>query len=990
MKNIQLYILIAIIAIIQLVPLTSKCQSFLDGYFEIFDQIETETGFLLNRSFLFESEVEPFLLSDDIPTLSDRRVFSSPFEWRKLYRDLETAEINTPKSLLPYSFYPDLSENESTVYLGIIYMDADYLIIDSLPNYIHPVDSFILPDAPKKIVNIATVSNLKNVVPSKEVDFVIDTTLLFTNKDEKITGIEIDFGDGSGSQYFSLNDRTIRVDYPSAGEKSIIYKLITDSYNELVTFSNLIIENEEIANTPSQYVTTNLPNGQISGAYYSTFLGCDNVLDKPIIIVEGFDPYAMRDLNKARKVLLDKYRNTDDNSALYSHLINRGYDIITVVFENNSDDIHNNALVLQEVIREINNNKVGFYESIIIGQSMGGIITRIALKTFENNNEEHYVRLYVSFDSPHKGANLPISLQELLKDATDMDTTFLYKILSPIIFNTFGGGAFGSIGGGIGTGISVLSNFVIGDIAQYLIEENIDEQLPEDQRPSDKKVSLDDLVKANESKAALQLLIRTNTEKQSKNTVHERFQSELNIIGFPERCRNISLFNGSNTAKPSGIEFTDKYLDTLENRKFGIGYSVFAKVSQTNKENFKGSQIKATGLWIPVVHETGKFTFFDKPYDLAPGGNVGKGLTKAIPFVPTSSAIALNTDLITGKDWLFYHDETDLSRNKKALVSSNLVPFDDMYGQSENTPHGSLNSLNGLVNKFFDREFMTDTLDLQNRMIRNNQARDFEATNIVSIGRNVNHWSSSDDEKLFAEGDFVMANNSKTRIKSGGSIEFQAGTEIEVGAYLETEITPSYCRDYRSKSNSNFNKIIANPIFNVQVKNSNLVECSLINKSPFANAKDYEWSIHGLDFHQDGIGESFSIEDAPSGQYLIQCSLFDQSRTSAKIIRIQDKITVLSSNDYEPIELDTKEIRFMVYPNPTSNHIYIQSPNKWNNNVNILITDVNGKVVHRNEKVELSNGSNTNIDVSSLPSGFYFVQISADTGIQEVHKITVF
>lgn len=44
---------------------------------------------------------------------------------------------------------------------------------------------------------------------------------------------------------------------------------------------------------------------------------------------------------------------------------------------------------------------------------MGGLITRYALARMENEGEEHETGTYLSYDSPHNGAWIPVALQQL-------------------------------------------------------------------------------------------------------------------------------------------------------------------------------------------------------------------------------------------------------------------------------------------------------------------------------------------------------------------------------------------------------------------------------------------------------------------------------------------------------------------------------------------------------------------------------------------------
>src|SRR5690606_23245346 len=82
-----------------------------------------------------------------------------------------------------------------------------------------------------------------------------------------------------------------------------------------------------------------------------------------------------------------------------------------------------NAMVLIKLIQEVNAELAtnGSNEKIvIIGPSMGGQIARYALAYMEKRQAlgvadmDHNTRLYISFDSPHRGANIPISAQQAL------------------------------------------------------------------------------------------------------------------------------------------------------------------------------------------------------------------------------------------------------------------------------------------------------------------------------------------------------------------------------------------------------------------------------------------------------------------------------------------------------------------------------------------------------------------------------------------------
>ena len=95
-----------------------------------------------------------------------------------------------------------------------------------------------------------------------------------------------------------------------------------------------------------------------------------------------------------------------------------GYDIVYVDFDNGTDFIQRNAYLLERVIRWVNENKTGTEPNVILSMSMGGLVSQYALRDIElagspanNSAFPHQVRLLITHDSPHQGANIPLSVQ---------------------------------------------------------------------------------------------------------------------------------------------------------------------------------------------------------------------------------------------------------------------------------------------------------------------------------------------------------------------------------------------------------------------------------------------------------------------------------------------------------------------------------------------------------------------------------------------------
>ena len=157
-------------------------------------------------------------------------------------------------------------------------------------------------------------------------------------------------------------------------------------------------------------------NSNVIEGKYLTILGTDNsTITNPFIIVEGFDflnnqsfEDYLRLYNAGNILNADFYRN----SLIYS-LHNANYDVIILDFDNSTDWIQNNAMLLVELINSLNLTKDNL---VVMGYSMGGLVARYALTWMESQGQNHHTRLYISHDAPHKGANFPLGLQELIED----------------------------------------------------------------------------------------------------------------------------------------------------------------------------------------------------------------------------------------------------------------------------------------------------------------------------------------------------------------------------------------------------------------------------------------------------------------------------------------------------------------------------------------------------------------------------------------------
>jgi hypothetical protein len=176
------------------------------------------------------------------------------------------------------------------------------------------------------------------------------------------------------------------------------------SYNDSAAFNSTIPFIDE--NGVSKY----------SYGYYYQYYGCgSNCIKNPLIIVEGIDPSNER--------WWEQIYNAMNQQNVADNLHKEGYDIIALNFENSVDYIQRNAMLVVELIQRVNQMKANCgstEKNIIIGPSMGALVVRYALAYMEANGINHDCRLYFSFDGPHRGANIPIGLQNFTDFMLDL------------------------------------------------------------------------------------------------------------------------------------------------------------------------------------------------------------------------------------------------------------------------------------------------------------------------------------------------------------------------------------------------------------------------------------------------------------------------------------------------------------------------------------------------------------------------------------------
>lgn len=176
-------------------------------------------------------------------------------------------------------------------------------------------------------------------------------------------------------------------------------------------------------------IQTNVGETVVSGNAYTLFSE-DGIFDRPFIFVEGIDFGQTH--GQLRNGFFGWYEFSSGNAENYDFLYNmpvllqwlrsEGYDLIMLDFADGSDYIQHNAELLKHLIGLVKAHKSGQEELVIAGASMGGQVSRVALREMELEGLDHCTRLWISMDSPHEGASIPLSLQYTLYELQEVSS----------------------------------------------------------------------------------------------------------------------------------------------------------------------------------------------------------------------------------------------------------------------------------------------------------------------------------------------------------------------------------------------------------------------------------------------------------------------------------------------------------------------------------------------------------------------------------------
>jgi hypothetical protein len=327
--------------------------------------------------------------------------------------------------------------------------ETDYLILPFglLMRESTIIDSIYQDTSTFKLINGSLVTNIDQSNLYKSISLKAAAVLEFYPEEEisqcklyfdprmkevdaRYTNVTFQINVGNGFQAILFNGDMIDYDRK---EDSIVSKIVV----------NYTFENANKSDTIKFYLTTEAEpidldkSSSNSWDYHGSFneivgidfkygvkRGCGNVdkkLRRPIILVPPYRPII-------QPVSLKKYYKQFNFKQLIDNLSEKGYDVIFIKLKPGNAHLSLSGRALAKFIKYINTKKTEDYpyeswENVVGGFSMGGQVARYALMYGEDrhmtqniNDQHHHTRLYIPFDSPHLGANVPMFTQAVYKD----------------------------------------------------------------------------------------------------------------------------------------------------------------------------------------------------------------------------------------------------------------------------------------------------------------------------------------------------------------------------------------------------------------------------------------------------------------------------------------------------------------------------------------------------------------------------------------------
>ncbi len=220
--------------------------------------------------------------------------------------------------------------------------------------------------------------------------------------------LEVDPADGGGWRPVG-HDGRLKVSYAATGARTVrLRATAADGVARHAAFQFEVAALQTPQPTATWAVTASVPYEGVAGAGSAYIYLADNhtQLANPVVVVEGFDLDDTMGWDALYALL--------NQEQLIENLRAEGYDAVVLDFASATAPIQRNAFVLTELLGMVRAAVGPQRTSALIGASMGGLVSHYALGWLAQQQIDAGVRTWIAFDSPQRGAVIPLGLQHWL------------------------------------------------------------------------------------------------------------------------------------------------------------------------------------------------------------------------------------------------------------------------------------------------------------------------------------------------------------------------------------------------------------------------------------------------------------------------------------------------------------------------------------------------------------------------------------------------
>jgi hypothetical protein len=311
--------------------------------------------------------------------------------WRQIYHEIFHLSLERPPWPAPSSLREIAKSGKAEGVIPLAIIDVAYQ--RQLPSDV----------AESRVFAAAALRDYTH--RGRSVFFSLGAKRYFTHDGPFPTELAIDFADGRGFRRVRFGEN-VAVRYERLGFQEVrVRAFFADGTAREAAFPFQVRALQTPAPDDTLSVTATIPYlGDVgSGDAYVYLSDEHSALTNPVVVIEGFDIEDNYDWEELYELL--------NEQELLETLRGYGFDAVVLNFTAATDYLQRNAFVVVELIQEINALIPPPANLALVGASMGGLLSRYALAYMEGEGIEDNIRVFISFDAPQSGANIPLGLQ---------------------------------------------------------------------------------------------------------------------------------------------------------------------------------------------------------------------------------------------------------------------------------------------------------------------------------------------------------------------------------------------------------------------------------------------------------------------------------------------------------------------------------------------------------------------------------------------------